>query len=67
MFSPVAEGQEQNTVVGTCPQNLRVGAGEATPPSQGRSCAVLWGKPKRQMSTLRLSPRWGEAGWDRAR
>ena len=40
----VAKGQEQNTVIDTFPQNLRTGAGESTPLSQGRSSAVSWGR-----------------------
>lgn len=73
MLSLVAKGQGQNTGIALAPRKSRLGlrlglGGEATSPGQGYSSlghgVGLQGKCRCQMSMLRLSPRWGQAGRD---
>ena len=72
MLSLVAKGQGQNTGIALAPRKSRLGpqlgGGGATSPGQGYSSlghgVGLQGKCRCQMSMLRLSPRWGQAGRD---
>ena len=43
-YSSMLPGDKNKILIGTFPQNLRVGAGESTPLSQGCSSAVSWGR-----------------------